>query len=133
MSGDRQSLFKNFSGSPANFSEEVDGPIQAHEPVSAVCARTQHKVPVVKGEEGLYLGFSHLHSFISSVAGFSLSGILLDRYCPAPDKFTDPAAWELAKQNAHYIWFVFVGIAFVAALALIAYGRITRRMDERAA
>ncbi|MEX1383906.1 MFS transporter, partial [Lutibacter sp.] len=27
-----------------------------------------------KGEEGLYLGFSHLHSFISSIVGFGLSG-----------------------------------------------------------
>jgi dipeptide/tripeptide permease len=86
-----------------------------------------------RGQEGLYLGFSHLHSFLSSVVGFSLSGVLLDRYCPAPDKFPDAAAWEAAKQHAHYIWFVFVGIALVAAVALIVFGRVTRRMDERAA
>jgi dipeptide/tripeptide permease len=85
-----------------------------------------------KGQEGLYLGFSHLHSFLSSVVGFSLSGVLLDRYCPAPEKFPDPAAWEAAKQNAHYIWLVFVGIALAAAVALIVFGRITRRMDARA-
>ena len=30
-----------------------------------------------KGEEGMYLGFSHLHSFLSSIFGFGLAGILL--------------------------------------------------------
>lgn len=35
-----------------------------------------------KGEEGLYLGFSHLHSFLSSILGFGLSGYLLSKYCP---------------------------------------------------
>jgi dipeptide/tripeptide permease len=34
-----------------------------------------------KGEEGLYLGFSHLHSFFSFLFAFGLSGFLLDRYC----------------------------------------------------
>ena len=28
-----------------------------------------------KGEEGMYLGFSHLHSFLSSIFGFGLAGI----------------------------------------------------------
>ncbi|MGB5463927.1 MAG: MFS transporter, partial [Aureibaculum sp.] len=32
-----------------------------------------------KGEEGLYLGFSHLHSFLSSIIGFVLSGYLLSK------------------------------------------------------
>ena len=29
-----------------------------------------------RGEEGMYLGFSHLHSFLSSIFGFGLAGIL---------------------------------------------------------
>ena len=37
-----------------------------------------------KGEEGLYLGFSHLHSFISAIVGFFLSGLLLESFCPDP-------------------------------------------------
>ena len=37
-----------------------------------------------KGEEGLYLGFSHLHSFLASLLGFVTSGFLLDKYCPDP-------------------------------------------------
>ncbi|MFC2134506.1 MFS transporter, partial [Bacteroidota bacterium] len=37
-----------------------------------------------KGEEGLYLGFSHLHSFFSALLGFISSGFLLDAYCPDP-------------------------------------------------
>lgn len=40
-----------------------------------------------KGEEGMYLGFSHLHSFLSSIFGFGLAGILLTKYCPDPALF----------------------------------------------
>jgi hypothetical protein len=85
------------------------------------------------GEEGLYLGFSHLHSFISALLGFSLSGFLLDRFCPAPDKFASVAEWNLAKADAHYIWFVFVGIAMLSALSLIVFGVVTKKLDQRAA
>ena len=35
-----------------------------------------------KGEEGLYLGFSHLHSFLSSIFGFGLSGFLFKQVLP---------------------------------------------------
>ena len=84
-----------------------------------------------KGEEGLYLGFSHLHSFISSLIGFGLSGFLLDRFCPAPEKFASVAQWEAAKVHAHYIWFIFVGIALTSAIGLIIFGYVTRRIDAR--
>jgi len=84
-----------------------------------------------KGEEGLYLGFSHLHSFISSIVGFGLSGILLSRFCPDPRLFETHADWAAASAHAHYIWFVFVGIAAFSAIALIVYGRVTRRMDAK--
>jgi dipeptide/tripeptide permease len=83
-----------------------------------------------KGEEGLYLGFSHLHSFISSLVGFGLSGYLLSKYCPDPKLFNSHAEWAEASQHAHYIWFYFVGIATVSAIALIIYGRVTRKQDE---
>jgi len=84
-----------------------------------------------KGEEGLYLGFSHLHSFISSLIGFGLSGFLLDRFCPAPEKFATVAQWEAAKVHAHYIWFIFVGIALTSAIGLIIFGYVTRRIDAK--
>lgn len=84
-----------------------------------------------KGEEGLYLGFSHLHSFISSIVGFGLSGVLLDKWCPERDRFDSDAAWAAAKVHAHYIWFVFVGIALVSGIALIIFGAVTKRMDRR--
>lgn len=85
-----------------------------------------------KGEEGLYLGFSHLHSFISSIVGFGLSGVLLEKYCPDPMLLTEAEKIH-AYDHAHYIWFVFVGIAFVSAIALVIYGRITRKMDAEKA
>jgi dipeptide/tripeptide permease len=84
-----------------------------------------------RGEEAMYLGFSHLHSFISSILGFGLSGYLLDAFCPDPRKFVSHEAWQAAAANAHYIWYIFAGIALLAAIALIVYGRVVRRMDEK--
>ena len=83
-----------------------------------------------KGEEGLYLGFSHLHSFISSILGFGLSGWLLSKYCPDPSILT--AAEKVhAYDHAHYIWYVFVGVALVSAIALIIYGKVVGDMDKK--
>lgn len=86
-----------------------------------------------RGEEGMYLGFSHLHSFISSILGFGISGYLLDAYCPDPRKFASHEAWQAAAVNAHYIWYVFAGIALTSAIALIIYGRIVKRLDAKQA
>ncbi len=94
-----------------------------------------------KGEEGLYLGFSHLHSFISSLLGFATSGFLLEAYCPDPRTLSESqqALYKLAIEtggplpeayaHAHYIWFFFVGVALVSAIALVLFGRIVARMD----
>jgi hypothetical protein len=88
-----------------------------------------------QGEEGLYLGFSHLHSFFSFLFAFGLSGFLLDKYCPDPRLFmndagiVDTVSYAAATENAHYIWYVFVGIGAVSAIALFFYARITRKMD----
>jgi MFS family permease len=86
-----------------------------------------------QGEEAMYLGFSHLHSFISSILGFGLSGYLLDAFCPDPRKFTSHEAWQTAAANAHYIWYIFAGIALTAAIALIVYGRVVRKLDQKIA
>lgn len=86
-----------------------------------------------KGEEGLYLGFSHLHSFLSSVIGFGLSGYLLSKYCPDPRLFDSHTAWKTVASNAHYIWYYFVVIALTSAIALIVYGKVIKRLDAKAA
>ncbi|MDR0393909.1 MAG: MFS transporter [Tannerella sp.] len=83
------------------------------------------------GEEGLYLGFSHLHSFLSSILGFGLSGFLLDKYCPEPALFASPAEWAAAASHAHYIWYYFGVIALISAIALIIYGQATKRTDRK--
>jgi len=83
-----------------------------------------------KGEEGMYLGFSHLHSFLSSIFGFIMSGFLLDRYCPEPRLFPTHEAWEAASVNAHYIWYYFIGVSLISALALVIYGQVVRRHDK---
>ncbi|HDZ59051.1 MAG TPA: MFS transporter [Ignavibacteriales bacterium] len=83
-----------------------------------------------KGEEGLYLGFSHLHSFISSLIGFGISGYLLTAYCPDPRTLS--AAEKLhAYDHAYYIWFYFAGIAMTAAIALIIYKKIYDKKDSK--
>ncbi len=97
-----------------------------------------------EGEEGLYLGFAHLHSFVSAILGFTLSGVLLNSFCPDPKTLTaaeqtqrlaalnGEGAMPAVYAHAHYLWFVFVVIAIIAAVSLIIYGKVTRRMDERA-
>ena len=87
-----------------------------------------------KGEEGVYMGFSHLHSFFSALAGFIMSGFLLDKYCPDPQ--TLPAGISTAQkltyyQHAHYIWYYFTAIALVAAVSLLVYYFTTNYLDKR--
>ena len=84
-----------------------------------------------KGEEGLYLGFSHLHSFLASILGFGLSGYLLSKYCPDPRLFETHEAWETASSDAHYIWYYFAAIALVSAVSLIIYGKVIEKMDKK--
>lgn len=84
-----------------------------------------------KGEEGMYLGFSHLHSFLSSIFGFGLAGILLTKYCPDPALFDTREAWEAASVNAHYIWYYFAAIGVIAAIALFLFAKITDFIDKK--
>lgn len=77
-----------------------------------------------KGEEGMYLGFSHLHSFLSSIFGFGIAGVLLTKYCPDPVLFETREAWEAASVNAHYIWYYFAVIGLVAAIALFVLPKL---------
>ena len=79
-----------------------------------------------KGEEGLFLGFSHLDSFLSSILGFGLSGILLSKYCPDPKDFATVAEWQAASANAHYIWYWFAAIGMISALALIIFAKYNK-------
>ena len=87
-----------------------------------------------KGEEGVYLGFSHLHSFISALVGFIMSGFLLDKYCPDP-KTLPAGLTEIQRAayyaDAHLIWYYFLAIGFVAAIALFIFKIVTERIDKR--
>ena len=40
---------------------------------------------------------------------------------------------QAATQNAHHIWYVFVGIGAISAVALFIYGRVTKKLDEKKA
>lgn len=83
-----------------------------------------------KGEEGLYLGFSHLHSFLSSLLGFGISGYLLTAYCPDPATLT-PELMKTAYDKAYYIWFYFAAIGIVAAFSLLIYSKVTASIDRK--
>ncbi len=84
-----------------------------------------------KGEEGLYLGFSHLHSFFSFILAFIMSGFLLNKYLPDPRNFSSKEAYEMATTHAHYIWYVFVAIGLVSAFALGVYAYVTNKIDKK--
>jgi dipeptide/tripeptide permease len=89
-----------------------------------------------KGEEGAYLGFSHLHSFISAIVGFILSGFLLDSYCPDPKTLPpglSPAARAAYYADSHHIWYYFAIIGITAALALVVFRTVVNRLDRQRA
>lgn len=83
-----------------------------------------------KGEEGLYLGFSHLHSFLASLLGFGISGYLLTAYAPDPTTL-NAEQLKTAYDKAYYIWYYFAGIGITAAIALIIYNIVTKRIDKK--
>ncbi|MCX6149276.1 MAG: MFS transporter [Ignavibacteriales bacterium] len=83
-----------------------------------------------KGEEGLYLGFSHLHSFFSSILGFGISGYLLTAYAPDPNTLS-PEQLKTAYDHSYYIWFYFAAIGVTAAIALVIYNKVTSTIDKR--
>ncbi|MBX2991604.1 MAG: MFS transporter [Bacteroidetes bacterium] len=82
-----------------------------------------------KGEEGLYLGFGHLHSFVANLLGFGLSGYLLTKYCPDPRTLT-PDQMATAYTDANFIWYYFLAIGLTSAIALYIYAMVTKRIDE---
>jgi dipeptide/tripeptide permease len=79
-----------------------------------------------KGEEGAYLGFSHLHSFFAMLIGFGLSGYLLTAYCPDPRTLV-PGQLEHAYDHANVIWYYFAVIGSLSAVALFIYARVVGR------
>ena len=83
-----------------------------------------------KGEEGLYLGFSHLHSFFSYLLAFPLGGWLLEKFCPDPRYFEGGQSsleYAQATEHAHYLWYVFVGVGVVSTIALIIYNKVVEK------
>jgi dipeptide/tripeptide permease len=96
------------------------------------------------GQEGLYMGYSHLNIFFAWLTGFVLSGFLLEAFCPDPRTLS--AAEQLRHQaalkglgpmpaayhRAHFIWYVFCGIGLCAFALLLVFRRVTARLDRRA-
>jgi dipeptide/tripeptide permease len=53
------------------------------------------------GQEGLYLGYSHLSVFFAWFFGFMASGYLLDAFCPDPKKLGIARPAEMPQAYAH--------------------------------
>lgn len=83
-----------------------------------------------KGEEGMYLGFSHLHSFLASLLGFISSGYLLDKYVPNP-KTLNAEQLIHAYDHAHYIWYIYAIIGLTAAVLLVVFAKVTEAIDKK--
>lgn len=91
-----------------------------------------------KGQEGLYLGFSHLHSFVSYLIAFVVSGVLLEKFVPNPnqerfniDNVFNTDLYNTATQHAHYLWLTFFGIGLISAIALIIYSKYVNYIDKK--
>jgi dipeptide/tripeptide permease len=86
------------------------------------------------GQEGLYMGYSHLNTFFAWFFGFVLSGYLLDAFCPDPKKLAaaglGPEATTAAYAHAPYLWYTFAGVGAVAFLALVVFAFVTNRQDR---
>ena len=83
-----------------------------------------------KDEEGMYLGFSHLHSFLASLFGFISSGYLLDKYVPNPKTLNQEQLIH-AYDHAHYIWYVYAIIGLTAAVLLVIFAKVTEAIDKK--
>jgi len=98
-----------------------------------------------KGEEGLYMGFSHLNTMVAWLVGFALSGYLIDSFCPDPTTLPPDqhAQWltalagggpmPAAYDRAHWIWYVYAAIGAAAFLGLLVFRAVTDRIDRRRA
>jgi MFS family permease len=90
------------------------------------------------GQEGLYLGYAHLNTFVAWLTGFIASGYLLDAFCPDPAKLSPAdkaqrleavagrATMPAQYAHAHYIWYVFAGVGVTAFVALLVFAKVTR-------
>ena len=85
-----------------------------------------------KGEEGLYLGFSHLHSFLASILGFGISGYLLTAYVPDPATLTSVQLLT-AYDKAYMVWFYFAAIGLTSGIALLFYRWYYQKKDLKMA
>ncbi|APF18742.1 MFS transporter [Caldithrix abyssi] len=85
-----------------------------------------------KGEEGLYLGYSHLTTFFANLFAFVSSGYLLDKYCPDPRTLTELQK-ATAYEHAHYIWYFYAGVGLLAFVLLMIYKYVCDTIDRRRA
>jgi len=83
-----------------------------------------------KGEEGLYMGYSHLTTFFAWLFGFAASGYLLDKYCPDP-RLLNEAQKLHAYDHAYYIWVFFALIGMGTFLLLLVFKMVTDRIDKK--
>jgi dipeptide/tripeptide permease len=96
-----------------------------------------------EGQIAQYMGFQNLANSIAWLVGFVLSGFLLEWYCPDPLKLSadDQAQWRAAVDSggampeayaqAHYIWYVFACVGFLAFGATLLFRFVTQRLERQ--
>ncbi len=50
---------------------------------------------------------------------------------PDPRNYANAQEYAAATANAHYIWYVFVGIGLISFIALMIYGKVLDKKDRR--
>ncbi|MBN2491287.1 MAG: MFS transporter [Planctomycetes bacterium] len=95
------------------------------------------------GQEGLYLGYSHMNTFFAWLLGLPLSGYLLLWFCPDPTRLSPAdqaqrlaaleglAPMPEAYAHAHYVWYAFGLVGLFAVGCLFVFIFVTRRLDAR--
>jgi len=96
-----------------------------------------------EGETALYMGFQNITSFFGNLLGFGISGYLLTYFCPDPNKLSPElyTQWQNAiagngalpavYSHAHYIWYAFALIGFLAFIALVIFAKVTQGIDKK--
>ncbi|MEZ4906483.1 MAG: hypothetical protein R2771_02305 [Saprospiraceae bacterium] len=84
-----------------------------------------------KEKKDCILVLAHLHSFVSSLVGFIMSGYLLNKYCPDPKLFSSHTEWKCKHPLINIYGIILLEISILAALSLLIYGKITSNLDKK--
>jgi dipeptide/tripeptide permease len=86
------------------------------------------------GQVAMYMGYQSLAGFVGQSLAFYTSGPLLTRFCPDPETLTAPASAAALPEvyaHAHYLWYAYAAVGFLAFIALLVFKFTTDAIDRR--